>query len=1145
MQVKDYALTDMILSFIIDYGKMCGATKSVQHFLCIQDIILQTIFPLLSEWSEAADEQSRVIDDQKSDQPWSGCARSPEGLRTILKFLFAAFKLPSLLSVMFMLNDFLVFRADRVLQLLRVINRCCSQVAAHIRGEEVFTGLQGLRFDCTVLLGILKPQELGAAPGEFPSHNADPGLLPKDEMFTKVVYVLKQEISSSTVSDHQNSLGYNGRDQSLIRDFFETLLQLLLTFDQFCYHDLLVRLCRFPCEVLSCCQEFISKILPQFGRDTRQALKCLNISAVHSPGSVYSQFDNRPSHSDSSIFNSSYQIAVLFRATQKILQSIGLDFQEHQLNNYPQIKLDQKIQISIIDVKLGIRQQISTGRFGSKNRLVRRCSENLLLYESSLYRTSITERYQEFIVENFVDIVDSCCLSTKSEFFALLTVITNFLRQSSPKLDSLLNFIDNFACNIATRALKKWSISQSQATNPHTVPDPPVLSAATARPSTVWRAFVYLQLLIENSDLDPGFSTRLFLFIKANYGMFCSVRTVFSSELTDQMLILHKTLTTLNPEISLSACSSFTDALMSYLTDEEETHEKVDELEADRSSVLDSLWIGSTSRSPTIDWSTGYFEDLNNLLFRKPNRCLLRSVIQKAHFYSHESVMYLVNWVQKFLLGINITQRGLKLVVFFLETIIDILIGKDTAEFNHYQQGRELLSSIFDLETNVTKSSSEQDFKQKLQAMRHINQVVCLLKGYFQLKLELKILQNCPNQADNKIIETCLESIHLAGSPYLRLLVNLFTSHVRRLISGLSIRQPTDLGYVRSWKLTLSAFIKIVHCVKKFQATRVEASQGSVTMSKSQFPKSFELPSQEEIHDLSDPEAGMSLQLKKPARNDPLVIGSSAIIETKVEAVGPNTRLEPKKKKEISRSPSTIIGQLELTLQEIADNIGQNKTKLNADIVSVVFLLIQEYIETFNSYYLTKGEHSDETVLSRYLELIKMADALDSEGVAPKTRAADAGPLHKHKYSLFVLQILIKRIIELEEQIDLFLSYNILQLSLVRVKLDLYDKFELQSLVASVNLSDSVFVFVEERQFVAATSRVLRPLFTPFGQEFAASHQTRPLRQQFPVVCRHCASPLPATRQISPIPRSHGQTFQLLQTEPQSVQECLSDFSIA
>lgn len=75
-----------------------------------------------------------------------------------------------------------------------------------------------------------------------------------------------------------------------------------------------------------------------------------------------------------------------------------------------------------------------------------------------------------------------------------------------------------------------------------------------------------------------------------------------------------------------------------------------------------------------------------------------------------------------------------------------------------------------------------------------------------------------------------------------------------------------------------------------------------------------------------------------------------------------------------------------------------------------------------------------------------MADTLDSEWASPTTK----GPLNKHKYSLFVLQILIKRIIELEENIDLFLSYNILQLSLVRVKLDQYDKFELQSLVASV-----------------------------------------------------------------------------------------------
>lgn len=938
----------MILSFVVDYAKMCAATKSVQHFLCIQDILLKTIKPLLSEWSGMTTEQTLMIAETTKQEKFSiEFPKSVEALKTVLKFLFAVFKLPNFLSVMFMLNDFLVFRTDQVLDLLRLVFRCCSDIASHIPGEEIFTSLQGLRFDCSILLSVFRPNEGGANVGEMMNTNPET-TLPKDEMFTKVVYVLKQEISSSTVSDHQNSLGYNGRDQVLIREFFETLLQLLLTFDQLCYHDLLIRLCRFPCEVLMCCHEFVSKVLPQFGRDTRQALHCLNISAVHAPGSLYSQYDIRPWQSDSTAFNIGYLTAVLFRATQKTLQSMGLEFKEQQMHQLaqknPQMKLDQQILSSITDVQLGTRSQPTQRRLGSKNRLPRRCCENLLLHESPLYRTSITERYHEFIVENFMELVDSCCLSTKPEFFNLLSVVVSFLKQSSPRLDMLIGFIDHFANNIVTRGFKKWSMSQKPVTKLEVVPEPPVLSATTARPATVWRAFVYLHLLIENSDLDPGLSARLFGFIKANYGMFCSTRTVFSSEFSDHMLVLHKTLTTLNPEVSMSACSSFTDALMSYLTDEDETHEKTDELEADRSSVLDSLWVGSTSRSPTIDWSTGYFEDLNNLLFRKPNRCLMRSVVQKSHFYSHESVMYLVTWVQNLLLGINITHRGLRLVVLFLEVILDILLGKDTAEFHHYKQGRDLIGSLFDLEVNITKTTSEEEFKQKLKAMRHINQIVCLLKGYFLLKLELKILQNCPKQTDTKTIETCLESIHLAGSPHLRLLVKLFTSHVRRLISGLSIRQPTDQGYVSSWKETLSTFLKVVHHVKRFQTARVDASQGSVTIGKSDLPRSFEIPSPVDLNDVSDPEAGMSLQLKKPVQKEPLVVGSSNILETKIQAVGPSTRLDTKEKRETPKAPVTIIGQLEFTLQEIADNIRQNRTKLNADIISV---FCQTYIGVY------------------------------------------------------------------------------------------------------------------------------------------------------------------------------------------------------
>jgi hypothetical protein len=91
-----------------------------------------------------------------------------------------------------------------------------------------------------------------------------------------------------------------------------------------------------------------------------------------------------------------------------------------------------------------------------------------------------------------------------------------------------------------------------------------------------------------------------------------------------------------------------------------------------------------------------------------------------------------------------------------------------------------------------------------------------------------------------------------------------------------------------------------------------------------------------------------------------------------------------------------------------------------------------------------------------------MADVIGNKGRS----CFETGPLNKHKYSLFVLQILIKRIIELEEQIDLFLTYNILQLSLIKVKLDQYDKFELQSLAASVIYS-SHFSFPSSQKMLA------------------------------------------------------------------------------
>jgi hypothetical protein len=53
---------------------------------------------------------------------------------------------------------------------------------------------------------------------------------------------------------------------------------------------------------------------------------------------------------------------------------------------------------------------------------------------------------------------------------------------------------------------------------------------------------------------------------------------------------------------------------------------------------------------------------------------------------------------------------------------------------------------------------------------------------------------------------------------------------------------------------------------------------------------------------------------------------------------------------------------------------------------------------------------------------------------------------------LFTLQTLIKLLVEAEEQFNQIVSYNILQLSLLKISLESYDKFELQSLANSVGL---------------------------------------------------------------------------------------------
>ena len=932
----------MLFTFVLDYAKFCGSIKIVDHFLLLQDLIRFVVKPLLTH-SYYHPHEAHSISAHPSKEVAAVTKHPSQALKTVLKFLFSAFKVPNFLQVMFLLNDFLVFRSNEVLGVLRLAMEKLQSLSSRLAGEEIFTCLQGLRFDCTVLLQVLRTPDQPSLTAERTTITNEKSL-PIDEMFTKMVYVLKKEVSSSTVADHQNSLGYNGRDQSVVSDFFDTLQQFLLSFDHISYQLLLMRLSKFPNEVFSCCHEFLVKILPQFGRDARKALACLQITATHCADSPLAKVDENDSNGICATFNSSYLTAMLYLATKKILESLGQQYTTDHFTQFaskrPWIRLDLQLLSHISEIRFGCDSFTVSDPRPNKALLARKCTENLLLHESHLYRTSITERYFEFVLENFSELVDSCSFAASPEFFSLISCVQFFLKQS-PTLDLLIRFLDMFGQSIVTRTLRRFSVADRTPQDWTKVPDPPVLHLAQVKPNTVWRSFVYLHLLAENADSHPLILGRFLVFVKANFSMFAANHVVFASSYTDRISILHRTLTTLNPEVTMSACSSFTDALLSYLTDEDDTHERVFEQDEEKSSILDSIWVGSNSRTPTA-WSVGYLEDINNMLFRKPNRCLFRSVIQRSYFFSADSMWQLVRWMQQLLLAVNITHRGLKLVVLFLEATFDILLAKDTADFSYYKQGRDLLASLFSLDTNITGSPAEQEFKIKLQAMKHHTYIVSLLRGYFCLKLELKIIQNTPKQADRLAAEAALESVHFAGSPYLRLMIGVFTSHVKRMISGLSIRLSGDMNYVQSWKDTLSLFLKSVHHVKKFLQARSENSHGSSQMGKMELPKSFEMSESVNFEQQIDVELGNSLGLKKSGVREPTLIGlepnglrNSNPSEIKLGAVGPADRGSVKEQKEPDKSGGSILGLLEGILQEISDNIRQNRTQLNSDIVSV------------------------------------------------------------------------------------------------------------------------------------------------------------------------------------------------------------------
>lgn len=409
---------------MIEYFHYCNKTRiSWDHVPIVHSILLDLVNPLLFQ--------------QNIQLPL---------LKVLLTFVFCVLSQRQLITSLILNNDFLIFRAPRIEPLITQCLKISQKVAIKLRWPDIFKDSERLPFDCKVLVlkDVSAPDSRPAqttmtypsmhSPSLQPSHHSSPPYhhleQSIEEMDNKIIFTFKREAEESAVIDHQNSLIYNNRDNTLIHDFFTRLSSLLSTFNEVSLANILHRLNKFTEEVFQCAIHTGVKLLSGLGNSPRRVLRFFRVVVE------YDEEKSVVEHSPNTVL-----MSLLYLSCKQILESSHQEQAAEGLLSVLFSKFHHKLDdgfmksLAIKSIKILPIESSDNCTGILKRRVV-----NRLMIDSHTFDSSIQSFLLKFARTNFNIIVDANCMSQEPDFFSMTKTVSSFIRQTG-SIDDLLDFL--------------------------------------------------------------------------------------------------------------------------------------------------------------------------------------------------------------------------------------------------------------------------------------------------------------------------------------------------------------------------------------------------------------------------------------------------------------------------------------------------------------------------------------------------------------------------------------------------------------------------------------------------------------------------------------------------------------------------------
>lgn len=627
---------------------------------------------------------------------------------------------------------------------MKKVMESTQKIVHQIKDENVSQAIGGLWFDCSLFL----PGFSVTPAKEMIKEDNDNSHEQANSLFNKIIYVFKREVFGSTVKDHQNSLIYNNRDNSLISEFFFKLGNLILDLDEICLSDLIIRMDKFQEETFECIYFTALKLHQMFRNDINKVFEFFNIKIKMKENCMdQNQFAPSLLHSLEFSFEkimADYEIPYVQLATF-ITEKMKLPF-------------DQTFRDKV--------ETFSYGRSSEKisdNARAKVLTDSSIPIDNNLYEASIQERHVDFIRQNILLIVDSNCMIRTQEFFGLISHLCSFFRLHLG-VPCFLEFLDNF----------RKSFNLPKGLNMKVLP------------INAWRSFCYLSMVVENADIHLNVLKLFPMFVRHN---FLAFEAFLASKYFDRTMYLTATVTTVAREVSLSSHSSFADALKSFMTEDEDI---------------------SDIQSPLInqDQSNRHLENFNLTFFRKFNFCFEDLLLEKAKLFNEVYIIEVFQYIVNSILTINLTKGSFKMIVYLLEFSVDFFCRKSSSEQGYYQEGLNLIDTVLDLSNDVSRKNEERDFKERFRNLKDSREISLLMSSYFKSRIALKmVLETGCYEMDR--IQVYFSTVVYAGSAYMNLMIGVFESAVKTLLYKLSIKNSHSEKNIQAWQAILKLILHI------------------------------------------------------------------------------------------------------------------------------------------------------------------------------------------------------------------------------------------------------------------------------------------------------------------------------------------------